>query len=227
MQKTILVTGGNRGIGFEICRQLAEQNHIVILAARDKAKGKAAIQSLPDNVLFTHLDMTSPASFEATRVFINETYGRLDVLINNAGIMSASGGFDQANINEVRTVMETNLFGPMQLTQTLLPLLKKSTQGRIINFSSGMGSLSEMGSGHAGYRISKTALNAFTAILAHDLSGTNIKVNSMCPGWVSTDMGGKNAPRTVKQGADTAVWLSSTADIPTGKFFRDRKVLAW
>lgn len=227
MQKVMLITGGNRGIGLEICRQLAEQNHNVILTARDQEKGKTALMKLPSGVEFLQIDMNNNSTFESAKDFIENKYGRLDVLINNAGIISSGKGVDTAKMEEIRSVMETNFFGPVELTQTFLPLLKKSKEARIVNVSSGMGSLSEMGSGYAAYRMSKTALNSFTAILAQDLSSENIKVNSICPGWVRTDMGGSNASRSVEQGADTAVWLASADEIPDGKFLRDRKVIDW
>jgi NAD(P)-dependent dehydrogenase (short-subunit alcohol dehydrogenase family) len=225
--KIILVTGANKGIGLEICRQLAEQNHKVILTARDAEKAKKALKKLPDTVQFLKMDVTQLESFEKTKIFIQETYGRLDVLINNAAIIGSGKGVDKVGMDEIRTVMETNFFGPLQLIQSLLPLLEKSNDGRIINISSGMGALHEIGAGYAAYRLSKTALNSFSAILAQDLAGTNIKVNSMCPGWVRTDMGGPNASRSVERGADTAVWLATADDIPNGKFLRDRKVIEW
>jgi NAD(P)-dependent dehydrogenase (short-subunit alcohol dehydrogenase family) len=149
------------------------------------------------------------------------------VLINNAGIISSSKGVDKVGMDEIRALLETNFFGPLQLTQSLPPLLEKSPDGRIINISSGMGALHEVGCGYAAYRLSKTALNSFSAILAKDLAGTNIKVNSMCPGWVRTEMGGSNASRSVERGADTAVWLATAKEIPNGKFLRDRKVIEW
>ena len=225
--KIILVTGGNRGIGLEICKQLAEQDHKVILTARDAERAKIALKKLQDTVQFLILDVTQPESFKKVKIFIQEKYERLDVLINNAGIISSSKGVDKVGMDEIRALMETNLFGPIQLTQSLLPLLEKSPDGRIINISSGMGALHEVGGGYAAYRLSKTALNSFSAILARDLAGTNIKVNSMCPGWVRTDMGGPSASRSVERGADTAVWLATADDIPNGKFLRDLRVIEW
>ncbi|MEQ8926314.1 MAG: SDR family NAD(P)-dependent oxidoreductase, partial [Fulvivirga sp.] len=131
------------------------------------------------------------------------------------------------DMDTVRRTMQINLYGPMDLSKTLLNLLKGSAEGRIINISSGLGAMNEMAGGHPSYRLSKVGLNAFTKILSSDLSDTNIKVNSMCPGWVKTDMGGKGAQRSVEQGADTAVWLATAEDIPNGKFLRDRKVIEW
>jgi NAD(P)-dependent dehydrogenase (short-subunit alcohol dehydrogenase family) len=227
----IVVTGGNRGIGFEICRQLASRGAQVILTARKAEAGREALEKLAaqkQTVEFQPLEVTSSESAVALRDFLERTFGRLDVLINNAGIISdddASGL--EVKLSTVRTTLETNTLAPLQLSQTLIPLLKRSRAGRIVNLSSGMGSLSDMGGGYAAYRISKAALNAVTGILAAELGGS-IAVNSMCPGWVRTDMGGANAERDVSQGADTAVWLALDApqDL-SGKFLRDRKIISW
>ena len=227
----IVVTGGNRGIGFEICRQLASRGAQVVLTARKAEAGREATEKLAAQKLiarFHPLDVTSSDSAIALRDFLDRTFGRLDVLINNAGIISDddTSGLE-VKLSTVRTTLETNTLGPLQLSQTLIPLLKRSRAGRIVNMSSGMGALSDMGGGYAAYRISKAALHAVTGNLAAELRGT-VAVNSMCPGWVRTDMGGANAERDVSQGADTAVWLALDApqDL-SGKFLRDRKVISW
>ncbi len=228
MSKIALVTGANKGIGFEIVKQLAERDFKVILTARNNERGEEARKKInSDNVVFHRLDMNDADSFEKIAAYIETDFGHLDVLINNAGIMSQRNGFDQASLENIRTVMETNLFGPIALTQALLALIKKSSDGRIINISSGMGALNDAGSGYAGYRLSKVSLNGFSAFLARDLSGTKIKVNTMCPGWVRTDMGGSNASRSVDKGAETAVWLATASEIPNGKFLRDKRVIDW
>src|SRR5262245_26227904 len=227
----IVVTGGNRGIGFEICRQLAKRGAQVILTARKPETGEQAVTKLAAHNLsarFHPLNVTGPESIAALREFLERTFGYLDVLINNAGIISdeeASGL--EVKLTTVRATLETNTLAPLQLAQTLAPLLKRSRAGRIVNMSSGMGALSDMEGGYAAYRISKAALNAVTGILAAELRGS-VAVNSMCPGWVKTDMGGKNAERDVARGAETAVWLALDApqDL-TGKFLRDRKVIPW
>jgi NAD(P)-dependent dehydrogenase (short-subunit alcohol dehydrogenase family) len=227
----IVVTGGNRGIGFEICRQLASRGAQIVLTARNAEAGREAVEKLDTQKLtaqFHPLDVTNSESAGALRDFLARTFGRLDVLINNAGIISddeASGL--EVKLSSVRDTLETNTLGPLQLSQTLVPLLKRSRAGRIVNMSSGMGALSDMSGGYAAYRISKAALNAVTGILAAELRGA-VAVNSMCPGWVRTDMGGANAERDVSQGADTAVWLALDApqDL-SGKFLRDRKVIPW
>ena len=159
---------------------------------------------------------------------MDRAFGRLDVLINNAGIFSKKDGPGlTVKLQSVRSTLETNTLAPLRLAQALAPLLKRSRAGRIINVSSGMGALADMEGGYAAYRMSKTALNAVTRILAAELRGT-VAVNSVCPGWVKTDMGGPNAERDVAQGADGAVWLA--LDAPqnlTGQFIRDRQVIAW
>jgi NAD(P)-dependent dehydrogenase (short-subunit alcohol dehydrogenase family) len=227
----IVVTGGNRGIGYEICRQLVERGAQVVLTARKPEAGEQAVKKLAAQNLsarFHPLDVTGLESIAALREFLERTFGHLDVLINNAGIITDEGASGlEVKLATVRATLETNTLGPVHLAQTLAPLLKRSRGGRIVNMSSGMGALSDMEGGYAAYRISKAALNAVTGILAAELRGA-VAVNSMCPGWVKTDMGGANAERDVSQGADTAVWLALDApqDL-TGKFLRDRKVIPW
>ena len=176
--------------------------------------------------MFHLLDVTSEESVHSLVRFVQKEFGRLDVLINNAAL---GGGENSLRISmpEFRKPFETNFFGPLLLSQLMVPLLRKSDSGRIINISSGMGALNRMGGGDAAYRISKTALNSLTAVMAADLSGTAIRVNTMCPGWVKTDMGGSGAPRSIEKGAETAVWLALEKNIPSGEFFRDKKVIEW
>jgi NAD(P)-dependent dehydrogenase (short-subunit alcohol dehydrogenase family) len=227
----IVVTGGNRGIGFEICRQLAARGARVVLTARKPAAGTAAIKKLAAQKLaaeFHPLDVTDAKSIAALRDFLDNTYGRIDVLINNAGIIAkGEAPALEVDLAIVRTTLETNALGPLHLAQTLAPLLKRSKSARIVNMSSGMGALDDNAGGYAAYRISKTALNAVTAILAAELRGA-VAVNAVCPGWVKTDMGGPNAELEVADGADTAVWLALDAPQKlTGKFVRKRKVIPW
>jgi NAD(P)-dependent dehydrogenase (short-subunit alcohol dehydrogenase family) len=232
-QRIAVVTGGNRGIGFEICRQLAQQGLRVVLTSRGARKGKAAVKALYDaglSVAFHTLDVTSARSIRSLADSVAKKFGRVDVLVNNAGIMIDPHGarLADSDLKTFRSTLETNTLGPLALTQALLPLMKKRNYGRIVNLSSGLGQLSEMSGGTPAYRVSKTALNAVTRITAAETRGANILVNSMCPGWVKTDMGGPNAPRTVARGAATAVWLATLPDDgPTGGFFRDRKPIPW
>ena len=227
----IVVTGGNRGIGFEICRQLTAREARVVLTARKRTAGEAAVKKLAGGkhaAAFHPLDVTDGKSIERLSEFLKETYGHIDVLINNAGIIAeGEAPALKVDLATVRETLETNALGPLHLAQNLVPLLKSSRSPRIVNMSSGMGALADNYGGHAAYRMSKTLLNAVTAILAAELAGT-IAVNSVCPGWVKTDMGGRNATRDVAEGADTAVWLALDAPATlTGKFVRDHKVIPW
>ena len=229
--RIVVVTGGNRGIGFEICRQLATRGARVVLTAREAAAGTAAVKKLAAQNLaaeFHPLDVTNDKSIASLHDFLKETFGHLDVLINNAGIIAkGEAPALKVGLPVIRATLETNALGPLHLAQSLVPLLKRGTSARIVNMSSGMGALDDNSGGYAAYRMSKTALNAVTAILAAELRGT-VAVNSVCPGWVRTDMGGANADRDVAEGADTAVWLALDApDKLTGKFVRDRKVIPW
>lgn len=231
--KVAIVTGGNRGIGFGICRQLAQPGVRVVLTSRDAARGRAACARLRTEglpVTYHRLDVTSARSIRALAAWVEKKFGNVDILVNNAGIMIDPHGsrFADSSLKTYRATLETNVFGPLALTQALLPLMRKRNYGRIVNMSSGLGQLSDMGTGTPAYRISKTALNAVTCIVAAETQGANILVNSMNPGWVKSDMGGPNAPRTIEQGAATAVWLAMLPDGgPTGGFFLDRKLISW
>jgi len=233
-RRIAVVTGANRGIGLEICRQLAQQAEFrVVLTSRDESKGRDAVKTLRaagQDVDYQQLDVTSQRSVELLADYLAETYGRCDVLINNAGVMADPRGSRVLDSKPAtyRKTLETNFFGPLLLIQALAPLMKKARYGRIVNVSSGQGQLSDMGAGTPAYRISKTALNALTRTCAAELYGTGILINSMCPGWVKTDMGGPSAPRALAQGADTAVWLAMLPEGgPSGGFFRDRKAIPW
>jgi len=232
-RKIAVVTGANRGIGFEICRQLAAKEIGVVLTSRDEAKGRKAVAQLRSEgmeIEFYQLDVTDAPGIQRLEGFLERKYGAVDILINNAGIMAdvKSSGVLDVQLHVVRATMETNVYGPLLLCQALIPLMRKKNFGRIVNISSGCGQLSDMGGGIPAYRISKTALNALTRTLAAELKGSNILVNSMCPGWVKTDMGGPDAVRTVAEGADTAVWLATLPDGgASGGFYRDRKAISW
>jgi NAD(P)-dependent dehydrogenase (short-subunit alcohol dehydrogenase family) len=231
--KVAVVTGANRGIGLEICRQLAQHALTVILTSRHEAKGQAARATLAAaglTVDYRRLDVTNAEDIAQLEGWLLKQHGGADVLVNNAGVMLDPRGSRllDADPEVYRRTFEINVLGPLQVTKALLPQMKNRNYGRIVNVSSGQGQLAEMGSGTPAYRIAKTALNALTRITAAETRAANILVNSMCPGWVRTDMGGPSASRSVEQGADTALWLATLPDGgPTGGFFRDRKPIAW
>lgn len=267
--KIVLVTGGNRGIGLEICRQLDVLGHTVIMGSRNLQKGLEAARAISKNVIVKQLDVTDEESIQKLFGSLKTELGKLDVLINNAGIGAShkgnenvivsdiknilekdapwvwrmiqvvkpvlikagidSGKMGSKNIalSSVKNIMETNFYGVWRMIQVFLPLLLKSGDGRIINMSSGMGELKSLSGDYPGYRLSKASLNALTIMVSNELKEKRIKVNAMCPGWVRTNMGGVNAPRDVRQGADTAIWLTTEKEIPTGKFFKDRTEISW
>ncbi|MBD2099199.1 SDR family oxidoreductase [Trichocoleus sp. FACHB-591] len=232
-RKIAVVTGANRGLGLETSRQLAKQGVYIILTSRDQAKGQAVVQQLQSEGLevgYHPLDVTDAASVQQLAQFVRDQFGHLEILVNNAGIGLDfdNGSLFNLQIETLAQTLQTNLYGPILLSQALIPLMQIRGYGRVVNVSSGAGQLSEMNSGYPSYRMSKTALNALTRILANELQGSNILVNSVCPGWVRTDMGGPDAPRTPEQGADTIAWLATLPDGgPTGGFFRDRQPIPW
>lgn len=232
-EKIALVTGANKGIGFEIVRQLAQAGFRVFLTARDCARGEAACKTLQQDghkVEFLQLNIAAESSISQVVPELGSRIDHLDVLVNNAGILldAPNDSIRGVESKVILQTLETNTLGPLRLTQALLPLLTQSNAGKVINVSSGGGQLTDMGDWAPAYSISKTALNAVTAMLAAALKDKNIAVNSICPGWVSTDMGGSSAPRSVQQGADTVTWLATAAPSDlTGKFLRDRKVIPW
>src|SRR3954468_8562551 len=229
-QRTALVTGGNKGIGFEVVRELARLGLRVFLGARDVEAGRAAAEKLGDGgeVAFVQLDITKPDTIHRAAEEVARQGDRLDVLINNAGILLDEDKAALTITPELfETTLRTNTLGPWLVTQAFVPLLKKSREPRVVNVSSGGGQLEDGADGWApAYCISKTALNGVTVQLAAALP--KCAVNSVCPGWVRTDMGGENATRSVAEGAATIVWLATEAphDL-TGKFVKDRKVIPW
>jgi NAD(P)-dependent dehydrogenase (short-subunit alcohol dehydrogenase family) len=233
VERVAVVTGANRGIGLEIVRQLARQGLRVVLTARDAAKGEAARARLAAeglDVAFCALDVRDAGQVRAAAVWVEARFGRLDVLVNNAGVLPDPKSARAATVDPdvVRDALETNVIGALAVTQACLPLMRKNGYGRIVNLSSELAQLASMGTGTPAYRVSKAGLNALTRTLAAELAGTNIKVNTMSPGWVRSDMGGPSAPRSLEQGADTAVWLATLPDDgPSGGFFKDRSPIAW
>ncbi|WP_031498724.1 SDR family oxidoreductase [Bryobacter aggregatus] len=236
-QKLALITGANKGIGLETAKQLAALGYTVIVGARKEAEGKAAAAEVGHGAQYLHIDMDQPATFAAAAKWIEEKFGKLDVLVNNAGIAGNLGvPPSHEALATVRHVFDVNVFALLELTQALLPLLRKSEQGRIVNVSSILGSLTlnanfdaPLGNWRSfSYNGSKAALNMLTATLAYELRDTPIKVNSVHPGWVKTDLGGAEAPLEVGEGAKTSVRLATIgSDGPTGAFFHLEETLAW
>lgn len=226
MSTLSLVTGGNRGIGREVCRQLAERGHTVLLTARSADAAASAAEQVGATPL--RLDVSDPGSIAEAAATVSDRYGRLDVLVNNAAI-----SYDTwqraitADLAVVREAAETNLYGPWLMVERFLPLLRNSDHPRIVNVSSESGSLASMGGGTPAYAVSKAALNALTRMLAAELRAEHVLVNAVCPGWVATDMGGPGG-RPVADGAASVVWAATLPDDgPTSGFFRDGRPLPW
>ena len=221
-ERVALVSGTSRGIGAEIARQLAAEHGFLVFAG---ARNPSDVETL-DGIEAIELDVTDQTTVDAARERIEADPGRLDALVNNAGVYGDPSGAADYDLERAHEVLEVNTFGPWRLTQASLPLLRRSEHPRVVNVSSGAGQLSDMNGGRAAYRLSKAALNTLTRTLASDERW--LKVNTMCPGWVRTDMGGPAAPRSVEEGADTAIWLATLPDDgPTGGFFRNRRPIPW
>jgi NAD(P)-dependent dehydrogenase (short-subunit alcohol dehydrogenase family) len=223
-----VVTGGNRGIGLEVCRQLAEIDFDVVLGSRDEEKGVAAAEALPASVTARQLDVADQGSVDAAAKWVAERFGRCDALINNAAIeYDTDARAASADLERVHNAFETNLFGAWRTTLALLDLLRASPSGRIVNVSSQGGSLASMGAGTPAYHTSKAALNALTRTLGAELRSDGVLVNAICPGWTATDMGGHGG-RPVEEGAASVVWAVTLPDDgPTGGFFRDGRPVPW
>ena len=222
MSPVALVSGASRGIGAEIARELAADHGYLVFAGARHPEEVAEQEGVEP----IRLDVTDQSTIDAARDRIEADPGRLDVLVNNAGITGPwADRAAEEDLDQAHAVLETNLFGAWRLTQAVVPLLRSSDDARIVNVSSGAGQLNDMNGGYPSYRISKSGLNALTRILANEESG--IRANSVCPGWVRTDMGGRGAPRSVEEGADTAVWLATAPDVGSGGFFRNRQPIPW
>jgi NAD(P)-dependent dehydrogenase (short-subunit alcohol dehydrogenase family) len=234
-----LISGANKGIGYEIARGLGARHIKVLVGARDEARGQAAVDKLKaegSQARFLKLDVTDASTIQGAAAWIDKEFGRLDILINNAGV--AEWGFKPSDVDlaKVREIYETNFFGPVALIQAMLPLLKKSKHGRIVNVSSSLGSLtlsSDLNSPFAdflalGYNTSKSALNSMTIQFAKELKDTPIKVNAICPGYCATDINGNSGPRSAEQGAVAAIQYATVgADGPTGGYFNEEGRLPW
>jgi NAD(P)-dependent dehydrogenase (short-subunit alcohol dehydrogenase family) len=238
--KTALVTGANKGIGREVARRLAELDLTLLVGARDRERGEAAVEGLREtsrNVHLVTLDVSDEQSVARAAFEVAERFGKLDVLVNNAGIAVGAATPSSQGVEAMRHIFATNVFGPIRVTQAFLPLLEKAPAARIVNVSSSLGSLGLTANPESpiaqfgnlfGYAASKTALNAFTLRLAHELRDKRIKVNAACPGYVATDLNRHTSPRSVEQGAEVIVRLATLADDgPTGGFFDDAGPVPW
>jgi NAD(P)-dependent dehydrogenase (short-subunit alcohol dehydrogenase family) len=236
-QRIAVVTGGNRGMGLETCRQLGRRGFRVVLACRDPQAGREAAVGLRAEGIEVEpfrLDLTRAEDIAGLVMHTRRWLGRVDALVNNAGLYLESGGptvrdrvsvFD-ARLEVVRAILETNLLGHLALSQGLIALMRERGYGRVVNLTSAMGQLAEMGGGAPGFRLAAAGTNAMTRIFAAELQGTNVLVNSVDPGWVRTRS--DEAPRSVEEGVETTVWLATLPDGgPSGQFFRDKQPIPW
>jgi NAD(P)-dependent dehydrogenase (short-subunit alcohol dehydrogenase family) len=231
-QRIVLITGANRGIGLETARQLARRGFHVVLAARNEPSGRRAAEAIRadgGNATFLALDVSNCGSIRTVAGKYAALADHLDVLVNNAGIYPDKGlTILTLSRDRLEQTFQTNTFGPLEVTQAFLPYLRRAAGARVINVSSGYGQLDGLSATVPSYCLSKLALNGLTIMLAEALAADRIAVNSMCPGWVRTEMGGPDGHRSVEEGADTAVWLAGEAPHElTGKFFRDWKEIPW
>jgi NAD(P)-dependent dehydrogenase (short-subunit alcohol dehydrogenase family) len=235
--RVVLVTGGNRGLGFEISRQFCRAGFTVILTSRDIASGKLAKDRLNSkNVHLFQLDITSEESIYGLFDIINKKFNRIDILINNAGVLldprsygkGENGTIFDIDIRILKSSIETNSIGPFIMCQTFIPLMIQNNYGRVVNVSSQSSQLSRESYGVPCYRFSKTALNGVTRVFADETKSNNILVNSVCPVWVKTDMGGPNATLEPEDAVETIMWAATLPDEgPSGKFFQEKMEIAW
>lgn len=226
-----IVTGGNRGIGYEICKELSGAGCRVVLTSRNEQDGRQAVAQLyaHDNIAYHRLDVTDSEDIASLQNWILKTYGRVDILINNAGVY-LDGGVSVFDVDEkiIQETLEVNLYGAFNMCKAFVPIMRQNGYGRIVNISSGYGAMNKMAGYESAYRISKAALNALTLIMADELRDGSIKVNAVCPGWVNTEMGGKLAPLSPETAArDIVHFALIDANGPSGRFFRYKKPIQW
>lgn len=237
MLRTVLVTGANRGVGREIAKQLVLQGYRVIFTSRDEFKGKQSYDQLrdemgiqvPGELVYHQLDVTNAESIQRLRDFVVSKYDAVDALVNNAAVLlDQCGRILETPLEIYRATFETNMYGPLALSQAFIPKMVERHYGRVVNVSSGAGQVEDMVNDMTAYRLSKLALNGLTRMLAKMVDGRNVLVNAGCPGWVRTEMGSPEAPRSAAEGAEGLVWLATLpAGGPHGGFFRDRQPIAW
>jgi len=234
---TAIVTGANRGVGRAIATGLVLLGYRVILTSRDEHKGKLCCDEIkrelgarmPGELVYHDLDVTDGGSIQSLHDFVVSEYEVADVLVNNAAVLlDQNGRILQTPLDVYRTTIETNVYGPLLLSQTFIPMMLERNYGRVVNVSSGAGQIGDMINDMTAYRLSKIALNGLTRMLADSVEGTNVLVNAGCPGWVRTDMGSPEAPRSIEEGAQGIIWLATLPDGgPHGGFFRDGQQISW
>jgi NAD(P)-dependent dehydrogenase (short-subunit alcohol dehydrogenase family) len=235
--RTAIVTGANRGVGRGVAKQLSLLGYRTILTSRNELKGKQAVNELKKEIgaeitgdlIYHQLDVTDAESLKRLYNFVIDKYEAAEILINNAAVLlDQFGRIIQTPLDIYSTTLATNVFGPLLLCQTFIPMMLKRNYGRIVNVSSGAGQIENMVDDMPAYRVSKIALNGLTLMLAESVKGTNVLVNAGCPGWVRTEMGSPNAPRSIEEGAKGIVWLATLPDGgPHGGFFRDKQLISW
>jgi NAD(P)-dependent dehydrogenase (short-subunit alcohol dehydrogenase family) len=235
-QRVALVTGANRGIGFEISRRLAARGLLVVMSARDPSQAEQAAAAVPSARPW-RLDVRDRARLPVVIAEILAEFGRLDVLVNNAGIQrDGPESIETLPFSIFEQTQDTNVYGPLALTQAVLPAMRRQAYGRIVNMASTLGAFADILDAESpfravdspAYRFSKGALNLLTALFARQLAGTNVLINSACPGWVRSGCGSERAPVSVEDAADTPAWLATLPDGgPSGGFFRDREPVPW
>ena len=235
--RTAIITGANRGVGRGDAKRLALLGYQTILTSRDELKGKQAVHELKkeignglaDNLVYHQLDVTNTESIKSLYNYVVEEYEAADVLVNNAAVLlDQYGRVLRTSLDTCRLTLETNVYGPLLMCQTFLPMMIRRNYGRVVNVSSGAGQIENMVDDMTAYRLSKIALNGLTLMLADSVKGTNVLINAGCPGWVRTDMGSPDAPRSIEEGAEGIVWLATLPDGgPHGGFFRDGQRLPW
>jgi NAD(P)-dependent dehydrogenase (short-subunit alcohol dehydrogenase family) len=234
---TAIVTGANRGVGRGVAKQLALLGYRIILTSRNAIKGKLTVNELKQEIgnklagdlVYHQLDVTDTESVQRLYDFVIDEYEAADILVNNAAVLlDQFGRVIQTPMDTYLTTMATNVYGPLLLCQTFMPMMIKRNFGRVVNVSSGAGQVENMVNDMSAYRLSKIALNGLTLMLADSVKGTNVLINAGCPGWVRTEMGSPNAPRSIEEGADGIVWLATLPDGgPHGGFFRDGQLIPW